>query len=171
MESSLYRSDKDRMIWGVCGGLAHHFKIDPSIVRLIFILTIFFGGLGIVAYIILAIVVPREGSQAGEPSETIKENVQEIKDTTQQIGKDIQSTLNSREKTAETRENREYDRNHSAGFIFGMVVLVIGIIALLSTTGITRWSWWFNWEYFWPAILILIGLLLIFRPGRKGARS
>ena len=171
MEHRLYRSGKDRMIWGVCGGLAQYFDIDPSIVRLIFILAIFCGGLGIVAYIILAIVVPREGSQAGEPSQTIKENVQEIKDTTQQIGKDIHSTLNSREKTAETRENRGCDRHHSAGFIFGMVVLVIGIIALLSTTGITRWSWWFNWEYFWPALLIIIGLLLIFRPGRKGARS
>src|SRR5271157_1426381 len=99
MEHRLYRSGKDRMIWGVCGGLAQYFDIDPSIVRLIFILAIFCGGLGIVAYIILAIVVPREGSQAGEPSQTIKENVQEIKDTTQQIGKDLQSTLNSKEKT------------------------------------------------------------------------
>ena len=64
MEKRLYRSSKDRMLFGVCGGLGKYFNIDPVIVRVIFVITIFFGGLGIIEYIIMAIVVPNENSKA-----------------------------------------------------------------------------------------------------------
>lgn len=60
MEKKLYRSKDDRMIWGVCGGLGKYFGVDPTLVRLIAVLTLFFGGAGIIIYIILAIVVPLE---------------------------------------------------------------------------------------------------------------
>ncbi len=60
MAKKLYRSRTDRKIWGVCGGLAKYFDIDPTIVRIIAILTLFIGTLGIWAYIIMALVVPEE---------------------------------------------------------------------------------------------------------------
>jgi phage shock protein C len=62
MESKkLYRSNTDKMLAGVCGGLAQYFGIDSTIVRLIFALLVFFGvGSGIVLYIILALVMPLE---------------------------------------------------------------------------------------------------------------
>jgi phage shock protein C len=66
MEKRLYRSSKDRVLWGVCGGLGKYFNIDPVIIRVIFVITIFFGGLGIVAYIVMAIVVPNEDSKDGK---------------------------------------------------------------------------------------------------------
>ncbi len=57
----IYRSRTNRMIAGVCGGLAEYFKIDPSIVRLLWILaTLFSVGLGILVYIILIFVFPEE---------------------------------------------------------------------------------------------------------------
>lgn len=60
----LYRSNTDKMIAGVCGGLGHYFGIDPTLVRLIFALLVFFGvGSGVVLYIILAIVMPLEPLQ------------------------------------------------------------------------------------------------------------
>lgn len=60
----LYRSRKDRMISGVCGGLAEYFDMDPTVVRLIFVLlTIFSKGLGILAYIILIFAMPDEKPQ------------------------------------------------------------------------------------------------------------
>ena len=99
MEKKLYRSSKDRVLWGVCGGLAKYFNTDPVIVRVIFVVTIFFGGLGIIAYLIMAIVVPKEDSKASEPTDTIKENVKEIKDTTATIGKEIQKTFSSKDNT------------------------------------------------------------------------
>jgi phage shock protein PspC (stress-responsive transcriptional regulator) len=57
----LYRSTTDKMLAGVCGGLAQYFGIDATIVRLIFALLVFFGvGSGIVLYIILALIMPLE---------------------------------------------------------------------------------------------------------------
>lgn len=56
----LYRSRKERMICGVCGGVAEYFHIDPTIVRLLFLLFVFGAGSGILAYIIAAIIIPDE---------------------------------------------------------------------------------------------------------------
>ncbi len=62
MAKKLYRSRTDRKIWGVSGGLAKYFDIDPTIVRVIFVASILAGTLGIWVYIIMAIVVPLEPS-------------------------------------------------------------------------------------------------------------
>jgi phage shock protein PspC (stress-responsive transcriptional regulator) len=56
----LYRSRSDRRIGGVCGGLAAYFNIDPTLVRLLFILGLLFVGGTLVAYLILMIVIPEE---------------------------------------------------------------------------------------------------------------
>lgn len=54
----LYRSRKERMIAGVCGGVAEYFNIDPSIVRLLFILFFFLGGCALLAYVIMWLIIP-----------------------------------------------------------------------------------------------------------------
>ena len=54
----LVRSSNDRKIAGVCAGLANYFDLDPTIIRVIWLLAIFFGGTGLLAYIILWIVLP-----------------------------------------------------------------------------------------------------------------
>ncbi len=56
----LYRSRKDTKIAGVCGGIAEYFNVDSNIIRLLAVLTIFFGGGGIIAYIIALIIIPLE---------------------------------------------------------------------------------------------------------------
>ncbi len=56
----LYRSRKERMIAGVCGGLAEHFGMDPTWMRLIFILFLLLGGSALLVYIIMWLVVPLE---------------------------------------------------------------------------------------------------------------
>lgn len=57
----LYRSNRDAMIAGVCGGLGEYFNLDPTIVRLIAILTLILTGLFpvLLIYIILSVVIPR----------------------------------------------------------------------------------------------------------------
>ncbi len=60
MQKKLYRNRTDRKIWGVCGGLAKYFDIDPTIVRVIALASILVGTLGIWVYIIMAIIVPLE---------------------------------------------------------------------------------------------------------------
>lgn len=54
----LYRSRTNRILCGVCGGLGEYFDIDPTIIRLLWILFIFAGGSGILAYIIAWLIVP-----------------------------------------------------------------------------------------------------------------
>lgn len=54
----LYRSKTNRVIAGVCGGIGEYFNIDPTIVRLLWIMFVFLGGSGILAYIIAWIIIP-----------------------------------------------------------------------------------------------------------------
>ncbi len=60
MSRRLYRSQTDRMIGGVCGGLAQVLDIDPTIVRLVFVLLALLGGHGVLLYLILWLIMPGE---------------------------------------------------------------------------------------------------------------
>ncbi|WP_048137889.1 MULTISPECIES: PspC domain-containing protein [unclassified Methanosarcina] len=62
MEKRLTKSKSDRMLFGVCSGLGKYFGIDPTFVRLVFVLLALIDGIGIVIYIILAIIMPSEES-------------------------------------------------------------------------------------------------------------
>jgi phage shock protein C len=55
---TLYRSKKNKVLFGVCGGLAEYFDTDPTIIRALAIASIFFGLLGAVLYLILAVITP-----------------------------------------------------------------------------------------------------------------
>lgn len=55
----LYRSNTNKKLCGVCGGLAEHFDIDPTIIRLIFVFLTLFGGGGLLIYLICALVIPK----------------------------------------------------------------------------------------------------------------
>ncbi len=59
MKKRLYRSRDNSMIAGVCGGLGEYFDIDPTFIRLLWVLFILAGGSGILAYIIAWIVIPQ----------------------------------------------------------------------------------------------------------------
>jgi phage shock protein PspC (stress-responsive transcriptional regulator) len=56
----LYRSRINKILAGVCGGIGEYFDIDPTIIRLLWILFIFAGGSGIIAYIIAWLIVPQQ---------------------------------------------------------------------------------------------------------------
>ena len=160
MEKRLCRSRSDRMIGGVCGGLAKYFDMDPTIVRVIAVLLVFANGLGILAYIILAIVVPLEGSKAAEPKDTIKENVEEIKETASELGREIQSTL-----TGEEGESQEVAKvRHRRRNLLGIILIVLGILFLLGNFNL---FWWLHWGNFWPLILVAVGLLIIVSARRR----
>lgn len=60
----LVRSNKSRMIAGVCGGLGEYFAVDPTLIRLLFVFTAIFGGPGLIAYLIFWIVVPQEAEES-----------------------------------------------------------------------------------------------------------
>ena len=56
----LYRSNTDKMIAGVAGGLANYLSVDPTIVRLVFLLLLFTGGAALPIYLILWVITPQE---------------------------------------------------------------------------------------------------------------
>ncbi len=55
--NKLYRSRTDRMLFGVCGGLGRYLNVDPTIIRIVAVLLVFCGGIGILAYLIMAIIL------------------------------------------------------------------------------------------------------------------
>ncbi|MGN0444402.1 MAG: PspC domain-containing protein [Acutalibacteraceae bacterium] len=56
----LHKSATDKKICGVCGGLAEYLNVDPTIIRLIWALTVVFAGTGVLAYLIAALVMPED---------------------------------------------------------------------------------------------------------------
>ena len=60
MKKRLYRSAKEKMLFGVCGGVAEYFDTDPTIIRLAWVVFSLLGGSGVLAYIIAAIIMPAD---------------------------------------------------------------------------------------------------------------
>ena len=58
----LYRSDENKMLAGVCGGIAEYFGVDPTLIRLAWVVFSLLGGCGLLAYILAAIIIPRDDS-------------------------------------------------------------------------------------------------------------
>lgn len=63
MRKRLYRSRRDVMIAGVCGGIAEYFDVDPTIVRLIAVVLILGWGSGLLAYLIAVVIIPKNPYQ------------------------------------------------------------------------------------------------------------
>ena len=153
MAKKLYRSTTDKMLGGVAGGLAKYFDIDSTLVRVLFIVVVFLGGGGIIAYIILWIVVPQK------PYE-IPKSFQE-KSTTEESGKSefYQSTSeagtftmnNSGVASSVTQTNNKQ-------IWIAIILIVIGGLLLLDNL-LPR----FNFDHYWPVILIGIGIGLLLK--------
>ncbi len=160
MAKKLYRSREERMIWGVCGGMAEYFEVDPTIIRVAAVLSIFVSGLGVLAYILLALVVPLESSSAGKPNEVIKENVEEMRATAAEFGQQVQSALAGRE----SKSMAASERRGNTVTVIAIILIILGVIFLLDNL---RLFWWLRFRFLWPFILIAIGLLFLLRPRRK----
>lgn len=67
MNKKLYKSSSDRKIAGVCGGLGEYLGVDPTVVRLVWVFAVLFAGVGLLAYVIAAVVIPEapNGTAAG----------------------------------------------------------------------------------------------------------
>ena len=59
----VYRSKKGKMLAGVCGGIADYFEIDPVLVRLLFVLLLFMGLVGIIIYLVAWLLIPENPNQ------------------------------------------------------------------------------------------------------------
>ena len=88
MSNKLYRSEKGRVVVGVCSGLAEHFNTDPIFVRLIFVLLSLINGLGIIIYTVLWLVLPR-----GIRVEAIEDESLNVEEEAPVAGENIEEDL------------------------------------------------------------------------------
>jgi phage shock protein C len=144
----LYRSRTDRMVSGVCGGLAQYFEIDVTLVRLVFLLLLVFGGGGFLIYIVLAIIVPEEGSPAGTPQEVMQNNVQDFADRAKELGQGFGSGSTAA-------------GNRQGALLVGGVLVAVGLLFLVQNL------LHINFSQFWPLLLIVIGIALLVPQFRK----
>ena len=153
MKKKLYRSRKDKMLGGVAGGLAEYFEIDPTLVRIAFVVTLMLGGTGMLAYLILWIVVPEEpytfpGSDTSTGSPTTDEQ--------QTPGSSSPNDTFAAYTEAYTKQKQ--NRKSLAGWI----LIIIGAL-FLADNFIPH----FCIGNFWPLILVAIGAGLLIKANNN----
>jgi phage shock protein C len=140
----LYRSQKQKIVAGVCGGIAEYFEIDPVLIRLIWIVLIVFGGTGVLAYLIAWIIIPQENGT-------------------------YESKTSSGESPAappvEVTVKKPSESTQSMRLFWGIVLILIGLLI------VAHQFWWpldfFRmmcrniFKYFIPALLIVLGVFII----------
>lgn len=130
----LFRSDSNKIIAGVCAGIAEYFDFDPIIVRISLVAITLLGGSGVLIYIILWIVMPTKSMVGKNSEDNIRDNVEEIKTRARKIaGKDRK-------------------------IILGLVLLILGFSFLMSNFGIIH-PWYFS--KLWPLIIIALGIAML----------
>ena len=147
MERRLYRSRKNRVFAGVAGGLGEYFDIDPVFVRVIFVVATLAGASGLLAYVILWIVVP-------------KERLVYETNTTSAEGATNMPEGQSGEKEYQRNDYHRHKRNGS--FTGGLILIVIGGLFLAD-----NYLPHFSFSDTWPLILVAIGIGLILNSIRR----
>ncbi len=156
MAKKLYRSNTDKMLSGVSGGLAEYFNIDSTLIRVLFVLTIFLGGGGIIAYIILWIITPERPFVITPPPAS--KNSGEKKED--QINSDSENSSSNDYFAAYQKTFNEQKQNRA---IWGGIILILLGGLFLLDNFIPR----FDFGDFWPLILIGVGAAILINANNK----
>lgn len=135
--AQLYRSETDRYLGGVCGGIGEYFNIDSTIVRLLFIASILLGGSGVLVYLILWLIIPSASADQKNTREAAMTKAKEPKPV-----------------------DAEQNRIRNSRAVFGLFLIGLGIIMLLENFGIGRYL---MLDKTWPSIFIILGLMVLSR--------
>jgi len=152
MDRRLYRHRTNRIIAGVCGGLGEYLNIDPTFVRIFFVLLGFTNGIGVLIYLLMWIIVPPEDARNISLRESARTGADEIAEQAHSIGEDLRQAVRS--PTSQT------------WMYIGAGLIILGLFALLDNL---PWHWlhWLHWNLFWPVLLIMAGIALVVRYFRK----
>jgi phage shock protein PspC (stress-responsive transcriptional regulator) len=182
MNTRLFRSRDDRMIAGVAGGLAELWDADPSLVRIGWaLLAVFTGGIALVVYIVMAIVVPEEddvmpwstepglpptgeASLAGAPS-ALAAPVPPARSAAELARARAVARQARREERALRRAARG-DRPRTGAIVIGVLFILGGAWFLVR-----EYIPWFDWDWVWPATLVGIGILVLFLALERNGRT
>jgi phage shock protein C len=147
--SRLIRHQSEGMIGGVCAGLGAYLYIDPSFIRIFFILLAFAEGIGVITYLILWLLLPSESGQKGQALDvTVRENANELAARARSLGMDF---------------SRGFEGAHpQLPVVVGGALIFLGAAFLIDNLNLA-WLSWARFELLWPGLLILAGLVLLIR--------
>ena len=161
MRERLYRSRDDRMLFGVAGGMAEWMDLDPAIVRLVWALLILAGGVGLLLYVIAAIVIPEAPWVTGP---TMAAGAA----AAGAAGEGTAGATASEQSRWEARQTRRTARRGSGNpaMIFGLILVIAGAWFLLD-----RYIPALDLSWFMPGALIVVGLVLVVGALSRSGRS
>ena len=154
------------MIAGVCSGVAEYFDVDPVWVRVAFVLLALASGLGLLAYILFWIFIPRK-SQISVPTEqVIKEEVDFLKERLHQMEERAKGLFGSGENPSASPDDKTpvdiEDGSPRGGrwglFAVGMALIMVGMILVFNNFALL---WWLDLGRLWPLIFIAVGFVLL----------
>lgn len=141
MDKKFERSINNKVVFGICGGLGKYFSIDPIIFRFAFVALLLAGGSSLIIYFILLIIMPKEPRY-------VVSNVQEAANSFETFQQnDLKSDTTGTEKSS---------------LLFGLSLISIGVMLLLNNL-----VPYFKIGKLWPAILVIVGLGLLFKGKSK----
>jgi phage shock protein C len=146
----LERSNTNRVIAGVCGGIAEYLAVDVTLVRLAFVLMAFVGGVGLLAYIVLLILMPLPGRPAPFAS-----NPPPASGTADTTATTAVAPVDPAIRAAEAERRRT---------AVGYLLIGLGVVFMLSNAGVFRFV---QWQFLWPLVLIGIGVLFLVQRVRS----
>ena len=142
MERRLYRSNTDRYIGGVCGGLTEYFNVDPALIRIVFVLLLFASGFGLLTYLVMWIAIRKRPMS------------------------ELRQAPASGQAADPCPQPTAVEHPSWTHFLPGAILILVGVIFLIHE----NW-WWFDLDYyferFWPLLLIGLGILLVVYRGRS----
>lgn len=154
MNRRLYRCRHDRKVAGVASGVAEYFDADPSLVRVLWILSVFFGGLGLFLYIAMAIVVPLEPVEGAMPGDAQPADSTGLATVPSPAGWRSMSAA-----------HRHATRGSGRAItLFGIVLMLFGALALVDAF---LPAWADGGRFLGPAFIVGIGALLVVGAVRR----
>ncbi|MEX1168666.1 MAG: PspC domain-containing protein [Chloroflexota bacterium] len=167
MNRRLYRCRHDKRLAGVSSGLAEYFDVDVSLVRVLWVLSIFFGGIGILAYIVLAIIVPMEPEYPPQPGHSptdIPTGSGQPEGSIAPEGIPVTATSAPFAPHAHgawygSEEPHQHRPGSGIGITFvGLILILFGALALVD--GYLP-NWADSGRFLWPAFILGVGALLV----------
>ena len=182
MNEHLYRSRDDRVLAGVAGGLAEIWDADPSLIRIVWVLLAFLtGGLAVLVYVVMAVVVP-EGDAIRDlpPAPSVDPDAAAAPAAAEQpavAGPAVAAAATPTPGTASDRRaarsaarrarraaRRERRGESSAGIVIGALLILVGGLFLVK-----EWLPAFDADLLWPLALVVLGVVILIVGFSRGS--
>jgi phage shock protein C len=129
----LVRSERNKLVAGVCGGLAEYFDLDVNLVRLVCLVLIVVMPALALLYLLLVFVLPREGAEDRPLEERLEEGVQELERSVENLAGRVPPS--------------------KSRFFAGLLLVVLGLVLLMDNLGL----WWIDTQIVGALLLIALG--------------